>query len=489
MSGDSSKVEPGAHAALPWWVPLGLAIVCAAEAWHLRAYVVDDGYIFLRFAHNLAHGGGWSFNPGHPIHATTSPLWALTVLPFESLFARFDGAFVGLYALFVWLFAFAIATLARPIGLTMAALLGLVAACEPTLWQSSGLETALFLASVAWVAVAHERAAGAAEGVGLGLAFLARPDAALLAVLVWGHSTWRDRQVPWRSVCCTAALVVPWLVAASLMFGSPIPSTLGAKLAQASLGWWATQPPFAVAAVEASALGAMGLTLAILAVAPMRGCNGHNGLRLFIAFGLTQLLAYTVMRAPTGYFWYYAPFVAASAVGASVGTSRVGFALGGRWRRAASVCAPALAALVIGVECAALAKLPTEYRDGAEYRAAAAWIAGHSTADASIAATEIGTIGYYSDRPIVDLHGLIHPEARAAVRAEDPSWWMAREPAWVVVHHPAWYAEPHFAKTPGKLEAWFDERYTLVASFGAGPLAVEVWQRTSGGAAALGGSP
>lgn len=40
-------------------------------------FLIDDTWIHLRFAKNLADGYGFSFNPGHPIAASTAPLWTI----------------------------------------------------------------------------------------------------------------------------------------------------------------------------------------------------------------------------------------------------------------------------------------------------------------------------------------------------------------------------------------------------------------------------
>jgi len=38
---------------------------------------LDDGWIHLHFARNLAEGAGFSYNPGHPVAGSTAPLWTL----------------------------------------------------------------------------------------------------------------------------------------------------------------------------------------------------------------------------------------------------------------------------------------------------------------------------------------------------------------------------------------------------------------------------
>ena len=41
----------------------------------LPVTLCDDAYISFRVADNLAHGNGWSFNPGEQLYVATNPLW------------------------------------------------------------------------------------------------------------------------------------------------------------------------------------------------------------------------------------------------------------------------------------------------------------------------------------------------------------------------------------------------------------------------------
>jgi hypothetical protein len=49
------------------------------------------------------------------------------------------------------------------------------------------------------------------------------------------------------------------------------------------------------------------------------------------------------------------------------------------------------------------------------YRAAGIWLHNRSLPDASIGALEVGIIGYYSERPMIDFAGLIQPEIASSL--------------------------------------------------------------------------
>ncbi len=55
---------------------LGAAIYLFASAYIYRTgFPLDDSWIHLTYARNLAERGEWAFQPGHLSAGSTSPLW------------------------------------------------------------------------------------------------------------------------------------------------------------------------------------------------------------------------------------------------------------------------------------------------------------------------------------------------------------------------------------------------------------------------------
>ncbi len=68
-------MPPPSRSAWPW---VAVAVAgCAAGAVLAWPYTVDDAFIVLRYADNLAHGAGYAFNPGVRSDGVTGPLWLL----------------------------------------------------------------------------------------------------------------------------------------------------------------------------------------------------------------------------------------------------------------------------------------------------------------------------------------------------------------------------------------------------------------------------
>ena len=93
------------------------------------------------------------------------------------------------------------------------------------------------------------------------------------------------------------------------------------------------------------------------------------------------------------------------------------------------------------------------------YRRGAEWIKAHSEPNASIAYVEIGVIGYYSERPILDLMGLVTPEARPYVLQNNLLGALKANPTDFVLAH------TRGRMTPIVTSRWFKRRYREVMRF------------------------
>jgi len=116
----------------------------------LGAGIVDDTYIFLRYAENLANGNGLVFNPGERVEGYTSFLWVLLLGLFSRLGLDSASTAVFLGGLFGTLLILTFAHFGRAyIASDREPLLWIVAlalAVNPSLvyWAWSGMDTALF---------------------------------------------------------------------------------------------------------------------------------------------------------------------------------------------------------------------------------------------------------------------------------------------------------------------------------------------------------
>ena len=94
------------------------------------------------------------------------------------------------------------------------------------------------------------------------------------------------------------------------------------------------------------------------------------------------------------------------------------------------------------------------------YNDVARWLATNTPANASVAYLEIGRIGYYSDRRIIDQMGLVTPEAIEQVKRRNLTWVLhAFKPDYYLVHSAfTWAGAPLD-------EPWFQAAYEPATSF------------------------
>ncbi len=470
------------------WETGGLALAALALVGltiSLRRLAVDDAFVTYRYAANLARGLGFVYNPGERVLSTTAPLYGLLL----SLPARLglDLPLVGnvLGGLCIGAGAALLAAYALRQGQrTVAWLAGALYLLAPLLWLALGMETALLLALAlaAFVADARDRPGWA--GIWLGLATVTRYDAALLALLLFAWRAARRRRPPWRMALAGIAVAAPVLIFLTLSFGSPLPVTLFAKRGQTAVG---VTGFFA----GTSYLGGLGILLTgWLAQAPLYALSGLflvagfiRALRrqrwalVFVGWAVLHAAAYQWLGVAP-YFWYYAPLVPATVLLLALGGAglvETAGKLNPALRPPALVAASALllfppvwslAGIARGLHAplpepnTALSKVLPEAKVDV-YRRVGEWLAAETPAAATVGVSEVGVMGFSSDRPMVDFLGLIQPAAAAALARGDPAWTLQTyQPDYLALTaiNPLYNLDP-------RGDAWFQAAYRPVQRF------------------------
>ena len=456
----------------PRW-PIALALAAAAVVFlrsgfpsNLAHSGPDDAFITYRYAENLAAGHGWVFNPGDPpVLGTSTPLYTLILAAAAKLGADLPR------------FSIALGTLATALTAAGLVLLGwrlgwLWAGCAAALaWAASpftyafleGMETPLYLALVVGAigAEAEER-----SGLALSLAalaVLARLDGAAVLVVVAGRQVLAGRW-SWRAAWPALALIGAWLAFATWRFGSPIPASGLAKIAhdpaisgRFGLGSWHFLFSVApAAALMRSNLGWLGPALALLAaLAAVTVGRGACGAALLAAWLVLYVAGFSLLRLPD-FTWYYGPPALATSLLLWIALERALAA----WKPGAraAVLAPAIALALAPWAASIPARadvLPAQWEAGR-------WLRTHARPDATVAAYEVGMVGYASGLRVIDLLGLTEPRARPYLERRDYAWAIRElRPTYVLTNQPsdwpvtaALFAEPALR-----------ERYRPVASF------------------------
>lgn len=409
----------------------GLVVTAALFA-IFRDWGYDDPFITYRYALNLAQGMGFTYNPGERVLSTTTPLFALLLAIPAAIYhalpriANLIGAAsIALGGLLLW-------DLARALNRPIAAWAGLL--IYPTFFilaMTIGSETPLYLAFClgAFAAFAREKYTLAAAACALAL--LTRPDGALVPIILSLAylPNLRRRPFPWRAVLVFLAIAIPWYVFSWAYFGSPIPATLAAKQEQARLAnsvtftpgflnvlkWFQASPVYWIEALLALG-GATWVTIK------------DRRWRPFLLWPVIYFSAYHFLQVST-YYWYYVPLVPPLLAACGLGVEGLAQSiqrLASRRQSPGLVARPSEQVLwTTGAAMVCLLLLAImQFNDLWKlhlnpdrrllvYQQAGIWLAENTPQHATVATLEVGIIGYYAQRYMIDFAGLLQPEIAA----------------------------------------------------------------------------
>ncbi len=429
-----------------------LAMCYAAAEWLHGGFGFPSDAAWARavFARNVAARQGLCFNPGVPVAGAAGPAWIACLAVWGGLTGNyfFSAKLLGVLSVVLAAFVTWYITLDLLEDWRFAFLASLLVAASPRLAAAglSGTEATpaalLVAAAVHWQAKGWEgtplqRAAGAGAAA---LAALSRPELVLLlpALLLdrWAIAALRQeaegkriRRALTRSLpeLAAAALILAPYVVYNWRTGGPLwqqPET--ALRAQQTWVWasgvlgglWADNALLVCAA-------AVGLPVAVLAA---RERSEHRSFALVLTplvMVLVPGLIWTQARAESAAYAvaYLTPVMAVLAAS--------GFFLGHRWakrwlrpesQRRGRIAFGVVIAVVCGgiIFLTYLAHMASWQRHGVQVKKVSGlqvwigrWAADHLAPDASIASREVGAIGFFSRKRMVDLGGTISQKGLA----------------------------------------------------------------------------
>lgn len=465
--------------ALVGWCCCALA---AAAAYAGKA--TDDIFITYRYAANLAQGAGLVFNPGERVFGVTD-LGVAVLLGLTHLVSRAPMPILGTLLTALWLLWIAWTQLAQaaPSHRAEAMLGGLLVVVSFDLWLGQGAGPLGALALLLCGAQLSERRPLAA-GALAALAVCFRPDAAIgaafLALLLWRD----ERLLPWRFLAGLGFGLAALGILVWSYFGTVIPATLAAKRQFAALspdrftgwsGFW--RPAEEIFRLSAGPCAAVLLALGLAGQWLLFSRGGRSG-RLLALHSLGLAVFYTLVHVP--YFvWYTVPCVIALLYGAAFASGEtlrriaVYLGVGGAARRKPAG-QPAGKAVLAGTAAACVLVLASYLWTSAgfalrggladwrlfAYRQAGLWIKAHSPPSADTALDEVGILGFYSERPVRDLVGLVSPRAMKYAALGDLLGAFLEQPTTFVVFHTY---DRRGATRPIVARPWFASAYREVA--------------------------
>lgn len=423
----------------------------------------DDAFITFRYVRNVIEGRGPVYNDGERVFGISTPLYAAWLTLLQSVLPGLDLPVLAVRGNGILLAAAGILAylLLVRLGISrwMAALAGASVMLSDGILRASigGMESSMFLALVIGAALACLSGHDTTALLLACLSALARPEGVLLVglVILARLVDPTTRSLPPRLWLALSPLFI-WVVAATIYYGTPIPHSIIAKsrplyllppgaalrnlfrhagdwtlggvqlvaraatdLAAVTVPWDRILPVGVLVAVGGG-VTAWGI------VRLWRGTDSGSMRMLLLPSFLLCLLILYAFTNPYLLPWYFplvhAPWLLLILSAAAPRLSRqVGPAARAR-PVMPYVVTPLVCFAAFGPTIAHLGpsdwSLMTRGASSAKqaeileaYRRTARWVESHSDSDETVAAPEIGILGYHMDRKILDACGLVSEEA------------------------------------------------------------------------------
>lgn len=404
-----------------------LGIVALACAWLYRHYAQDDAFITYRYARNIISGRGFVYNPGEPVLGTTTPLYTLTLALLGKLSGQDIQLVSHLLSVFsLWVSGLVLYLLGKAHNPLLAGMTSLVLISNPLLVSAVGMETAFFIALLLLALKCYLLNRLHLAGLLLGLLMMTRYEGIFWAGLLGCHYLIRRRQIPFWLVV-TAAIWAGWLLFAWYNFGQIIPQSTSTKLGTATpyafapgaFIWWqiySQQSPWYNLFLPLALLGGYAT------IQPNR--RAPEAYLLILAWTATYFLLASLVAG--SFPWYYGPLIPGLSILLVWGikfliellnllVTRLKFSQNpAKWLPTGTFVTLGTALVILQLSSWTAGWIVYRGqiidRRYVHYRPIAEWLNQHAGPDKSLATGEIGVLGYYTDRKIIDLLGLVTPD-------------------------------------------------------------------------------
>lgn len=431
-----------------------------------RSFYFDDSLIYARYIQNFLNGDGLVYNVGERFNGLTSPIFTyLSVL--ASLLIKdvllsiniLSGIFFALTIYFSYKIFCEYFNSYFIVGAS------LLIATNNYFYVIFGMETYLFLFLIVLSIYLYQKSKYFWLLISLTLLVLTRSEGVFLVIPILIFSLKNFKKIiTIKNIIIPISILVIHFSFNYIYYSELLPHTGMAKIYQGMSGLWGIQKPLLLFGigilVNQGFFNSYIFFVSILFISTIGIVYSfkNSTVKIILAFLIMLYLFYSILNIPN-YHWYYAPFMYFLFYFVTFGLNFV-FNEVDKIRKNIKI--------VVGILYVPLLLIMIYYQFNSiilsepnhPYKKIGLWLNQNIAEDASIACIEIGIIGFYSDRQIIDILGLVnHHNAKYLGERKFRKWLHYYSPDYILVHDPLWILENSLKYLSTK------RRYSVDSSF------------------------
>jgi len=319
---------------------------------------------------------------------------------------------------------------------------------HPIIPLTFGMETALNSTLILASLILYHRKKTLWAAVTLGLLTLTRYDGVLLAIIIGGDYLIQQKKLPWKEGLIFIGILAPWLIYSQIHFHAILPSTLQAKMdfglqLNQHTSWGNRFIHAFLMALPMNILGtgqnvllsqAYFLLIIVLGILAFIVARKNPLYRIITIWGFCYAGAYAYLNVPFVFVWYWVPLILVLATWIGIA---IQYLYDQYWvlsdvdkldyRQIIYSSFYGFIPFLLFIHFGTHIKAETtifQYTCQKElaYSQVSDWINKNTPPNASILMEEIGFVGYYTHRRIIDQSGLATPEVIKQYQKGNPYW-------------------------------------------------------------------
>lgn len=397
-----------------------------------RSFLLDDALIYYRYIRNLFDGYGLVYNIGEYYNALTSPLYTFISVVFAAIFIDIEFSQLILYFILTCSIQYFLYSIFQEyISGNFSILIPLFYLSHIFFYYTIGLETSLLVLLIIVSIYFLKNKKDDYLLISLSLLFITRFDSAIFiaTIIVFRVLEKRNISLKIRTYLFASIIIFAPFIFNYLYYGQPLPGSIFAKMYHAESGLWHHfgMIPYHLGMIFFGNPIFM-IFIIFISIFSLILNWDIKELRILSIFVFLYTVILIFKNIPN-YHWYYAPNYLLITILLFLGFLR------NKNTNISDKFKFTLVLLFLSFTFFKTHQKLPDFRPNNDYYLIAHWVKNNTPEGSSLAASEIGVLGYFSNRKIIDLVGLVNEGiAETLVSKEYNRIYEKFKPDYVLIH-------------------------------------------------------